>query len=122
MYILLWLEQQQNLIHYRDSHFASRVIGGNYATLRSSKLGQEAIHPHTGTELDCGCCVALGYLRPRPPPPPPPPPQPPPPLRPMLSEARALADRDCQPPPPLLMADDPPLFSCPPQPLELDLL
>jgi hypothetical protein len=36
----------------------------------------------------------------------------------MLAEPRALADLDCQPPPPLLKADDPLLFSCPPQPLE----
>jgi hypothetical protein len=37
---------------------------------------------------------------------------------PVLAEPRALADLDCQPPPPLLKADDPLLFSCCPQPLE----
>jgi hypothetical protein len=40
----------------------------------------------------------------------------------MLDEPRALAALEFQPPPPLFMADDAPLFSCPPQPLELDLL
>jgi len=40
----------------------------------------------------------------------------------MLDEPRALEVREFHPPPPLFMADDPPLFSCPPQPLELDLL
>jgi hypothetical protein len=39
----------------------------------------------------------------------------------MLDEPRALADLEFQPPP-LFMADEPPLFSWPPQPLELDLL
>jgi len=47
----------------------------------------------------------------------PPPPQPPPP--PLLAEPRALDDLDPQPPSLLpLKADDPLLFSCPPQPLE----
>jgi hypothetical protein len=37
----------------------------------------------------------------------------------MLAEPRALADLDPQPPSlPPLKADDPLLFSCPPQPLE----
>jgi hypothetical protein len=40
----------------------------------------------------------------------------------MLDEPRALADLEFQPPPPLFMADEPPLFSWPPQPPELDLL
>lgn len=36
---------------------------------------------------------------------------------PLLADPRALADLDSQPPPPPpLNADDPPLFSCPPQP------
>jgi hypothetical protein len=37
----------------------------------------------------------------------------------MLEEPRALAERESQPPPLAPpKADDPPLFSCPPQPLE----
>jgi hypothetical protein len=40
---------------------------------------------------------------------------------PLLAEPRALADLDSQPPPPPpLKADDPPLFSYPPQPDALD--
>jgi hypothetical protein len=38
----------------------------------------------------------------------------------MLAEPRALADLDCHPPPPPpLKAEDPLLFSCCPQPLEV---
>jgi hypothetical protein len=42
-------------------------------------------------------------------------------LRPILAEPLALADLAPHPPPlPLLNAEEPPLFSCPPQPDELD--